>query len=278
MLESNCQTCMLIPPSPSSQGLALANELSAEGRRTFTFGEIVERLGKSKTATANLLKRMETSGLVVRVRRGHYLVRQLGMLGIPAAYEDIPLSVGAALRGIPHRIAYRTALYEHDLLAHPPGAVQIAAQWRFRIKSFSGLPVQVITESPKRLEIGRMQRGESYISDLHRAILESAQRPLLVGGIEVLATSLVLAAPDLRAEMLMRYARELGWASGLRRLGSLSDSLEIESLQNKLQPFSAMNAEIDLEPGTGEAVIWRDRHWRLRWTRSADEMRSVAEQ
>ncbi len=265
-------------PRPPSQGLALANELSAEGRRTFTFSEIVERLGKSKTATANLLKRMETSGLVVRVRRGHYLVRQLGMLGIPAAYEDIPLSVGAALRGIPHRIAYRTALYEHDLLAHPPGAVQIAAQWRFRIKSFSGLPVQVITESPKRLEIGRMQRGESYISDLHRAILESAQRPLLVGGIEVLATSLVLAAPDLRAETLMRYARELGWASGLRRLGSLSDSLEIESLQNKLQPFSAMNAEIDLEPGTGEAVIWRDRHWRLRWTRSADEMRSVAEQ
>ena len=66
------------------QGLALANELVAEGCTTFTFGEVEKRLGKSKTATANLLKRMENVGLVDRVRRGHYVVRQLGVLGTPA--------------------------------------------------------------------------------------------------------------------------------------------------------------------------------------------------
>ena len=62
------------------QGLALANELIAEGRSTFTFREVEQRLGKSKSATANLLKRMEIAGLIDRVRRGHYALRQLGVL------------------------------------------------------------------------------------------------------------------------------------------------------------------------------------------------------
>ena len=82
------------------QGLALANELVAEGRLTFTFEDVEKRLGKSKTATANLLKRMQTAGLIDRVRRGHYAVRQLGVLGTPAAAEDVALSVGAALKGV----------------------------------------------------------------------------------------------------------------------------------------------------------------------------------
>ena len=70
---------------------------------------------------------MEKSGLVNRVRRGHYVVRQLCMLGIPTVNEDIALSVGAAMRKVPHRIAYRTTLYEHDFLVHPPRSIQIAA-------------------------------------------------------------------------------------------------------------------------------------------------------
>ena len=97
------------------QGLALANELVAEGRPTFTLEEVEKRLGKSKTATANLLKRMQTAGLIDRVRRGYYVVRQLGVLGTPAASEDVALSVGTALKGLPHRIAYRSDLCEHDL-------------------------------------------------------------------------------------------------------------------------------------------------------------------
>ena len=84
------------------QGLTLANDLVAEGRLTFTFEEVEKRLGKSKTATANLLKRMRTAGLIDRVRRGHYAVRQLGVLGTPAAAEDVALSVGAALKGLQH--------------------------------------------------------------------------------------------------------------------------------------------------------------------------------
>ena len=88
------------------QGLSLANELIAEGHATFTFEEVEQRLGKSKPATANLLKRMTRAGLIDRVRRGHYALRQLGMLGTSAAAEDLAMSVSAAFKG--WRIAVST--------------------------------------------------------------------------------------------------------------------------------------------------------------------------
>ena len=137
------------------RGLALANELVADGRSAFTFDEVEKRLGKSKSATANLLKRMEKTGLIDRVRRGHYVVRQLGVLGTPAAAEDVALSVGAALPGVLHRIAYRSALYEHDLVVHPARSIQVAAERRIRTKSLSGRPLRVVIEAPEKLEVGR---------------------------------------------------------------------------------------------------------------------------
>lgn len=241
----------------------------------FTFGEVQKRLGKSKTATANLLKRMEKAGLVDRVRRGHYVVRQLGVLGTSAAAEDIALSVGAALHGVPHRIAYRSALCEHDLVVHPSRSIQVATERRIRTRILSGRPLQNVIETSATLEIGRMPWGVSYISDRHRAVLDAAQRPRLVGGIEVLAETLAMVAHELSTEILMDYAHRLGWAAALRRLGSLADALELESLQGVLQPIRPIVADLDLEPGIGEPMVWRDSRWRVRWPRSVDELMAV---
>ena len=263
---------------PPQQGLALANELVAEGRSMFTFKEAEKRLGKSKTATANLLKRMEKAGLIDRVRRGHYVVRQLGLLGTPVVAEDVALSVGAALRSVPHRIAYRSALYEHDLVVHPVRSIQVAAERRVRTKTLSGGPLQVVVESPERLKVGRVQWGMSYVSDRHRAVLDAAQRPQLVGGVEVLAEAFAAAAHELDAEILMDYARRLGWAAALRRLSSLADALTLAPLEGALQPIRPITADLDLEPGTDEPTFWRDSRWRVRWPRTVNELLAVIRQ
>ena len=41
------------------------------------------------------------------------------LLEAVAQSEDVALSVGAALKGVRHRIAWRSALCEHDLVVHP---------------------------------------------------------------------------------------------------------------------------------------------------------------
>ena len=257
------------------QGLALANELVAEGRLTFTFEDVKKRLRKSKPATANLLQRMQTAGLIDRVRRGHYAVRQLGVLGTPAAAEDVALSVGAALTGVPHRIAYRSALYEHDLVVHPARSIQVATDRRVRTRTLSGRPLRIVIESPEALDVGRGPWGASWLSDRHRAVLDAAQRPRLVGGLEVLAEAFAAATPALRADVLEEYARRLGRAAALRRLGSLADALALEPLAGRLTPIKPITADLDLEPGTDEPAVWRDSRWRVRWPRTVDELRAV---
>ena len=256
-------------------GLVLANELVAEGRLTFTFGDVVKRLGKSKPATANLLKRMEKAGLIDRVRRGHYAVRQLGMLGTPAAAEDIALSVGAAFKGVPHRIAYRSAVYEHDFVVHPARTIQVATARRVRTRRLSGRPLRIVIEPPEKLDVGRVPWGTSYLSDHHRAVLDAAQRPSLVGGVEVMAEAFATAAPELRVDILMDYARRLGWAAALRRLGSLADALALEPLGGALTPIKPITADLDLEPGIDERPVWRDKVWRVRWPRTVNEVLAV---
>ncbi len=259
-------------------GLALANDLVAEGRLTFTFKDAEKRLGKSKTATANLLKRMENAGLVDRVRRGHYAVRQLGVLGTPAAAEDLALCVGAALKGLPHRIAYQNALYEHDLVVHPARTIQVATARRVRTRRLSGRPLRIVIEPPEKLDVGRVPWGTSYLSDHHRAVLDAAQRPSLVGGVEVLAGAFATAAPELRVDTLMEYARRLGWAAALRRLGSLADALALEPLDGTLTPIKPITADLDLEPGIDERTVWRDKRWRVRWPRTVNEILAVIRQ
>ena len=257
------------------QGLALANELVAEGRVTFTFEEVEKRLAKSKSATANLLKRMDRLGLIDRVRRGHYVVRQLGVLGTRAAAEDTALSVGAALKGLRHRIAYRSALCEHDLVVHPARFIQVATERRVRTKTLSGRPLRIVIEPPDKLDVGCVPWGMSYISDRHRAVLDAAQRPLLVGGLEVMAEALAAAVSEMRNDVLTEYAGRLGWSGALRRLGSLADALALAPLAGVLEPLKPITSDLDLEPGTLQPTIWRDSRWHVRWPRTVDEILAV---
>ena len=70
-------------------GLALADDPIADGKRYFTFAEARRCLGCSPASSGNLLKRMLAARLIDRVRHGHYVVRQLGVLGTPCVAEAI---------------------------------------------------------------------------------------------------------------------------------------------------------------------------------------------
>ena len=120
-----------------------------------------------------------------------------------------------------------------------------------------------------------MPWGTSWLSDRDRAVLDAAQRPRLVGGLEVLAEAFAAATPKLHADTLTEYARRLGWAAALRRLGSLADALALEPLAGRLTPIKPITADLDLEPGTNEPTLWRDSRWRVRWPRTGDELLAV---
>ena len=259
-------------------GLALANDLASEGITSFSFEEAQRRIARSPTGTASVLKRMLNLGLVDRVRRGYYVIRPLGVLGTPASAEEVALAVAAAFKHIPHRIGYRSALDEHDLITHPEGTIHVATSRTIRAKSLSGQALRVIREPNHSISIGAISWGESWVSDLERALLDAARRPRLIGGAAVLAQAVTAAAAEIDPEKLTRYAIELEWPSAVRRLGSLADALELPNLSGRLSPIHVIRADLDLEPGSESKSGWRDSRWHLRWSQRIEEIAAVTAQ
>jgi predicted transcriptional regulator of viral defense system len=259
-------------------GLELLDELVSEGLTQFTSAEAAERLRRSPAATGNLLARLVRDGLLDRVRRGHYAIRQLGMLGTRAAAENVLLSVAAGFRDVPHRVAYRTALDQLDLLAHPSRSIQVALARPTRSETLSGRRLTVVQEPPAALDVGARKQAGVFLSDLERSLLDAAARPKLVGGIAVLAEALGAASSKgVDVDRLMSYARVLTWGAALRRIGSLADTLNIAGLAGRLEPLNKPSGDIDLEPGH-EAASYRDAKWWVRWDHLPSELQNVVHQ
>lgn len=261
-----------------STGLRLLDELLSEGLTQFTSTEAATRLGRSPAATGNLLSRLVRDGLLDRVRRGHYAIRQLGTLGTVAAAENVLLAVAAGFAQVPYRVAYRTALDQLDLLAHPSRTIQIALTKPTRSETLSGRRLAVVQESDAALGVGAKRQNGVCISDLERALLDAAARPELVGGAPVLAEAIAAAASkSVDAARLMTYARALSWGPALRRIGSLADTLKIAGLAERLEPLSKPTSDIDLEPGH-ETSSYRDSKWWVRWDHLPSELQNVVHQ
>ena len=261
-----------------STGLKLLDEFVSEGLTQFTSAEADARLGRSAAATGNLLSRLVRDGLLDRVRRGHYAIRQLGALGTTAAAENVLLSVAAGFRDVRHRVAYRTALDQLDLLAHPSRSIQIALTKPTRSETLSGRRLTVVREPETALDVGAKKQDGVFISDLERALLDAAARPDLVGGIAVVAEALSAAASkQVDVERLTNYARVLTWGPALRRIGSLADTLHIPGLAGRLEPLTKPTSDIDLEPGH-DASTYRDAKWWVRWDHSPSELQNVVHQ
>lgn len=260
--------------------MTFLNDLAADGVTSFGFDEAVRRAGRSPTATANMLRRLTDKGFLDRVRQGHYVIRQLGVLGTTAAAEDIVLAVGAAFADRIHRIAYRSALDEHDLISHPARTIQVAVtkQSRMRSTKLSDRPLRLVLEPERAISIGTVGREHSWISDLDRALLDAAARPALVGGAAVLAEAITAAGSRANPRRLRLYAKKLHWTSALRRLGSVADALEVDGLAGRLRPLIVPEGDIDLEPGAGNERAWRDPKWRVIWPQTPKELASVARQ
>lgn len=256
------------------RALGLVDDLLSSGAEVFDTADVSARLNLSRQATSNLLTRLVRLGLIDRVARGRYAIRQLGSLGTRAASEDVALAVGAAFQSRPHRIAFRSALDHHGLLLYPAREIVVATDTSTSLSTISGRPARIVIETPERLGIGAVDAGHgARVSSVERALLESAARPRLAGGIDTVASALSLA--DVDPDTLMHIARELGARAGLHRLGSLAAVLEIDELASALRPLTAHGRVVPLDPEYAADALpgaWRHEEWGVDWPYPASEL------
>lgn len=237
----------------------------AVGKTTLTSRELREELGISPRAASNLLTRWRRAGLVDRVARGRYAIRQIGLLGTRASSEDVSLAVAALVEGRPHRISYHSALDFHGLLTRPVRTVQIASPHRFANASISGRPLQVVFERVDTVGLSTEPAGHgAVVSSLERALLDAASRLDLVGGYFPLAEALAASKPS--ADRLLELAAQLSAGPAIRRIGSLADRLPLAGLAGELKPLTPPDWDLDLDPQLKEmSGVFRDGTWRVRW-------------
>lgn len=246
-------------------GLKPLDDRLATGKTTLTSRELREELEISPSAASNLLARWRRAGLVDRVARGRYAIRQIGLLGTRASSEDVALAVAALVEGRAHRIAYRSALDFHGLLTRPVRTVQIASPHRFTSAVISGRPLEVVFERADTIGLGIEDAGYgAFVSDLERTLLDAAARPDLVGGYLPLAEA--LSGSDVDATSLLDLAERLDAGPALRRIGSLADRLGVAGLAGELNPLEPPRWDLDLDPGFRQSSgVFRDSAWRIRW-------------
>lgn len=252
----------------------LLDQLVAEGRAGISADEARNRLNKSPQATTNILARLVRDGWLERARRGHYLIRNLGYLGVPASSrEELGTLVAAAAGGRLTRVAYATALHEHDLLSRPWHPIQFAVDRRLFVARLGDRPVEAHIESGERLAFGAEPFGPSSISSVERALIESAQRPRLVGGIATVAEALARVG-KVHEATIKQLAGQLGYSAGLRRLVTLNRGLELHNLDGlKIRPVKVR--EIPLDPTDRRTEGHLDERAGIRWPGPVEELRAV---
>jgi predicted transcriptional regulator of viral defense system len=254
----------------SDRALKLLDRFTSEGRTAFSAAEVREVLDTSPQATSNLLARWTRQGLVDRLAVGRYAIRQIGSLGTAAVWDDLGSAVAAVFAGHPHRIGFLTALDHHGLLVRPVRALQVASPYRPREAALTGRPLRVVREGEKTVLIGTEPLGPSRVATVPRALLDTASRPLLSGGVSRLAEA--LAATDTIVG-LRELVREISADPAYRRIGSIATTLSLP-VARELEP-PAWRSLIELDRKARGEGGWVDKTWGVAWPYPASELEAV---
>lgn len=259
-----------------SDALDVLNDLVADGHETFTHADMRERLHRSAQATSNVLSRLQEDGLVDRVTKGRYVIRPLGRLHTSAAADDVALAVAAAFQGLPHRIAFTSALHHHGLLVRPIRAIQVACTKRVRIRDLSGRKLTVVVEQPETIDVGLVDAGHgAAVSNVERALLESARRMDLTGGVDVLADALDSARRRISPSTMGELANRLpDGRAALRRLGALlSATFADDAILADIRDVATDERPIPADPQTSDDPgAFIDRDWNVRFSKTDHEL------
>jgi predicted transcriptional regulator of viral defense system len=254
-------------------GLNLVDGLAAEGRTDVSADEVRRRLGLSPQAASNLLTRLAHDGLVERVRRGCYLLRPLGELGVASVASDrLAEAVVLAVGNRDHRICFLTALHEHGLLTRGGQRVQVAVTRRLFVNEIGGRPLESIIERPATIHVGAQSHGSATVSTVERALLESAHAPRRVGGISVVAEALAAAQPNPNA--VADLSNALSFEAALRRLVSLDRQLKLGKLGTIDLPVRVLRP-LRLDPTDERSSGPVDFHTGVRWPGPIGELEEV---
>jgi predicted transcriptional regulator of viral defense system len=199
--------------------------------------------------------------------KGHYLLIEAKRGYKKLAPKMTPYVIVRTLNQ-PYYVAYLSAAYYHHLTTQLPRVLHIAVQRQRRPLRFKHVRVQFVTVTKKKFfgyEKARIDNEEVVVSDLEKTLIDSLDRPELVGGIEAVARFIHIASPRTDFKKLLFYTKQNGRRALSVRLGYLLETLGVSKNSKSLLLALKKDASHLVTP-LGEMSRWgRSGHINSDW-------------
>jgi predicted transcriptional regulator of viral defense system len=204
----------------------LLQELARHGN-TFTVDNIAKKTKIPQDVLWVLLSRLEKQGKIERIEKGKYIIIPLGAEKGKYTLDEFVLGT---LLVNPCVISYWSALNYYGLTEQIPNTVFIQTTARKKKQKFEifGVPYKIIRIKPEKI-FGNttfwIEETKIEITDKEKTIIDCLDKPKYAGGI--IEVSKALKNKDLNLKKIEKYARKMNNTAVIRRLGYLSDRLQL---------------------------------------------------
>ena len=261
------------------QSARLVVRLYDANREIFTIADAQEALGRSSVSIRSLLRDLVNRGLVTRLKPGLFQLVPM-QLGSERVYIGNPYLVAHELAdGLDYYVSHASAMELHRMVTQPQLVVYISMLKSHRPSLIHGLEYRFVKTQKKHFfgttEIWVDKQHKITVSDLEKTVIDGLKQPEYCGGISEVAKGIWMRHSDLKIDVLIQYALELGIQAIIKRLGYLLELYQCAA-PNQVAPLLDM-AERPyslLDPAFPNEGNYSAR-WKLRLNVEPDELLSV---
>lgn len=210
----------------------LIDTLNAQGVSFFTLDDAARVLpGKTRNTIDKLLSNLTKRGILARLKSQTYLILQSGKE--QAQLSNWPLIAHELANKEYYFLSHYSAMRLHGMTTHPLMTVYITVNKRTRNRIVNGIKYQFISLNPNffwgATSMWVTKHDKVSVSDLERTILDALGRPELCGGIKEIIRGIWSKKKLIDWEKLLQYAQKYPIKAAIKRLGFISEILQIES-------------------------------------------------
>lgn len=233
MIKSNTFLTKNERKSLSKTESYLLSKLSEEGREIFTAKDVADVLDKSYIESRKIISNLKAKKWVEKLEAGKYLIIPLSA-GVKPKYTEHEFIIGSKLVE-PYYIGYWNALNYYHLTEQIPFSVFIATTKRKSNRKILDVDYVFVVLSKKKFfgyTTVNIAGKDIFISDKEKTVADCLDYPEYCGDITEVAKA--LKNEDISFRKIVDYAMRMGNATIIKRLGYLSETLNIK-LDEKLK-------------------------------------------
>lgn len=203
-------------------------ETLAKSGSTFTIDDAIASSKMRKETLWVILSRLEKKGWIERIERGKYLI-------VPLSSEKGEFTlhefVIGSLLATPYCISYWSALNHHGMTEQFPRTVFIqttSRRWNQNPQIF-GVNYRIVRVSESKFFGNKKEwidESEIQITDVEKTLVDCLDKPHLCGG--VLEVMKGMKNTKIQNDTIVEYALKIGNTGVLRRLGFISEYLDLD--------------------------------------------------